>query len=138
MLYKFGVPGALVHLFGPSSTGKTTTLAAGASVWGGGTVDGKNVYIRSWQSTAVGVEAIAALHSDTLAILDELHLVDPRILDPAIYAFGCGHGKNRGNVHAGLRPTKRWRVMGLSSGRCPQVYGSAVVGITSAPVNWSA
>jgi putative DNA primase/helicase len=90
LLYKFGVPGALLHLFGPSSTGKTTTLAAAASVWGGGTADGKNAYVRSWQITGVGVEAIASLHSDTLAVLDELHLVEPRVLDPVIYAFSCG------------------------------------------------
>jgi putative DNA primase/helicase len=116
LLCKFGVPGALLHLFGRSSTGKTTTLAAAASAWGGGTADGRNQYIRSWQATTVGVEAIASLHSDTLAVLDELHLCDPKVLDPVIYAFANGTGKSRGNVHASLRPTKHWRVLGLSSG----------------------
>ena len=116
LLYKFGINGALLHFFGPSSIGKTTVLSGAASVWGGGETDGRNKYIRTWQATTVGVEAIASLHSDTLAVLDELHLCDPRVLDPVIYAFANGHGKSRGNVHAGLRPTKHWRVMGLSSG----------------------
>jgi putative DNA primase/helicase len=116
LLYKFGINGALLHLFGPSSIGKTTVLSMGASAWGGGEADGKNLFVRSWQATTVGIEAAASLHSDTLAVLDELHLCDPRVLDPAIYAFANGHGKSRGNVHAGLRPTNHWRVLGLSSG----------------------
>ena len=116
LLLKFAVHGALINLYGPSSQGKTTCLSAGASVWGDGTVGAKNSFMRSWQTTAVGFEAVAALHSDTLAVVDELHLCDPKVLDNAIYAFANGAGKNRGNVNAGLRPTKTWRVMGLSSG----------------------
>ena len=114
--YKFGINGALPHLVGQSSIGKTTVLSAAASAWGGGEADGRNRFIRSWQTTAVGIEAIASLHSDTLVVLDELHLCDPRVLDPVIYAFANGIGKSRGNVHACLRPTKTWRVFGLSSG----------------------
>ena len=30
---------------------------------------------------------------DTLAVLDELHLCDPKVLDPVIYAFANSHGK---------------------------------------------
>jgi putative DNA primase/helicase len=85
-------------------------------VWGGGAADGKNRFIRTWQSTAVGIEACACLHSDTLAVLDELHLVEPRVLDSAAYALANGCGKSRGNVYANMRPTKHWRVFGLSSG----------------------
>lgn len=82
----------MLHLFGQSSIGKTTLLSA-AAVWGGGEANGRNRYIRSWQATTVGVEAIASLHSDTLAVLDELHLCDPKVLDPVIYAFANSHGK---------------------------------------------
>ena len=117
LLFKCNVHGAIIHYFGPSTTGKTTCLSAGASVWGGGGADGKTRgFIRTWQSTVVGIEAFASLHSDTLGILDELHLVDPKILDQASYAVANGCGKSRGNVHASMRPTKHWRVFGLSSG----------------------
>lgn len=116
LLHKFGINGALPHLVGQSSIGKTTVLSAAASAWGGGEADSRNRFIRSWQATAVGIEAIASLHSDTLVVLDELHLCDPKVLDPVIYAFANGIGKSRGNVHACLRSTKTWRVFGLSSG----------------------
>lgn len=130
LLYTFGINGSLLHFFGSTSIGKTTVLSVAASAWGGGEVDGNNRYIRSWQATAVGVEAIASLHSDTLVVLDELHLCDPKVLDPTIYAFANGHGKSRGNVHASLRPTKHWRVLGLSSGEVSSATWLRTAGIT--------
>jgi putative DNA primase/helicase len=116
LLFQLNAHGGIVHFFGVSSTGKTTALAVGASLWGGGEADGKNKFIRTWQATAVGLEAAAALHSDTLLVVDEIHHVDPRVLDAAVYSLVNGYGKSRGNVHARIRPTARWRVFALSSG----------------------
>ena len=79
-------------------------------VWGG------PKFRRTWETTAVGLQAVATLHTDTLLVLDEIHMVDPKVLDGAIYALINGAGKSRGNVHAAARPTARWRVLVLSSG----------------------
>ncbi|MEO5347130.1 MAG: DUF927 domain-containing protein, partial [Magnetococcus sp. YQC-9] len=47
------------HLVGQSSNGKTTSLAAAVSVWGG---PGR---LQRWRATSNGLEGLAALHNDT-------------------------------------------------------------------------
>jgi putative DNA primase/helicase len=54
-----GEPGG-THEHGDSSTGKTTLMQAGASCWGRGD-DGPGGFIRSWHSTANGIEAVARI-----------------------------------------------------------------------------
>jgi putative DNA primase/helicase len=98
------------HLVGDSSTGKSTALAAGASVWGGGG------FIRTWRATSNGLEGIASALNDTALILDEISEADPRELGAVIYAIGNGTGKSRANRSGGTRAVRRWRVMLLSSG----------------------
>nr|WP_207148754.1 DUF927 domain-containing protein [Lamprobacter modestohalophilus] len=98
------------HLVGDSSTGKSTALAAGASVWGGGG------FVRTWRATSNGLEGIAAALNDTALILDEISEADPRELGAVIYAIGNGTGKSRASRSGGARSVRRWRVMLLSSG----------------------
>ncbi|WP_294532956.1 DUF927 domain-containing protein [uncultured Rhodoblastus sp.] len=62
--------GGGVHLVGSSSCGKSTILAAGASVWGRG--EARGGFIRSWRSTANGLEGLAASATDCVLVLDEL------------------------------------------------------------------
>ncbi len=58
------------NFVGGSSTGKTTALCVGASVWGkGASQDG---YIQSWRATDNGLEGIYCLHNDACLCLDEL------------------------------------------------------------------
>jgi putative DNA primase/helicase len=56
-----------VHFDGDSSTGKTTLLRAAASVWGF-----PRRYIRTWNTTAAGLEGVAELYNDNLLPLDEI------------------------------------------------------------------
>ena len=110
LFHLFNVPGGGLHWFGHTTKGKTSVLEGAQSVWGG------PKFRRTWETTAVGLQAVATLHTDTLLVLDEIHMVDPKVLDGAIYALINGAGKSRGNVHAAARPTARWRVLVLSSG----------------------
>jgi putative DNA primase/helicase len=98
------------HLVGDSSTGKSTALSCGASVWG------SPGFIRTWSTTANGAEAAAAALNDTALILDEISEADPRELGKVVYAIGNGTGKSRANRNGGARAVRRWRVMLLSSG----------------------
>ncbi len=98
------------HLVGDSSTGKSTALAAAASVWGGAG------FVRTWRATGNGLEGIAAALNDTALILDEISEADPRELGAVVYAVGNGVGKSRASRTGSARPVKRWRVMLLSSG----------------------
>ena len=99
---------------GVSSTGKTTALFAAASVWGKGSLsDG---YILPWRSTDNGLEAQAALHSDTALCLDELSQVPPRVLQETAYMLGNSQGKARANRRGTGREIKSWRTIFLSTG----------------------
>lgn len=98
------------HLRGGSSTGKTTALRVAASVYGGPD------YLHRWRATDNALEAIAAGHSDTLLILDELAQIDPRIAGEAAYMLANGEGKARAHRSGGSRPVLSWRLLFLSAG----------------------
>jgi putative DNA primase/helicase len=123
LLHKFNVPGSGLHLFGETTTGKTSILEAAQSVWGGPS------YRRSWRATTNGLEAAAMLHTDTVLIVDEIHLVDPRELDSAIYALINGYGKSRADQRGGARSANRWRVLVLSSGEVSSEVQLAQAGL---------
>ena len=116
LLHMAGGEGGGVHFFGQSSKGKTTILQAAASVWGRGATPG---YVRSWRATSNGLEGGAALATDTVLVLDEMGMLDPREAAAAIYALANGSGKQRAGRDGGLREPKSWRVVVVSSGEVP-------------------
>lgn len=110
MLARCNAEGGGVHFVGDSSTGKTTLLEAGCSVWGG------ENYRRSWRATANGMEGAAALFNDCLLALDEISECDPREVGAIVYAPGNGRGKQRAGRTGSARAVTRWRCFVLSSG----------------------
>jgi putative DNA primase/helicase len=98
------------HLFGDSSTGKSTSLKAACSVWGG------EQFRRTWRATANGMEATACLFNDCLLALDEISECDPREVGAISYSIANGTGKQRANRTGAARTPQRWRVMLLSNG----------------------
>lgn len=105
-----GTDGGGVHLVGDSSSGKTTALRVGASVWGG------RDYLQRWRATDNGLEALAAQHSDGLLCLDELAQLDPRVAGESAYMLANGQGKSRAGRTGAARPRATWRVLFLSAG----------------------
>lgn len=99
-----------LHWVGDSSTGKSTALHVGASVWGGET------FRRSWRATANGLEGAAAGLNDTCLCLDEINEADPREIGSIVYALGNGTGKSRANRTGMARNVFRWRLTLLSTG----------------------
>ncbi|WP_245621136.1 DUF927 domain-containing protein [Paraburkholderia ferrariae] len=110
LLGPLNIDGAGAHIYGDSSTGKTTAETAAVSVWGG------PQFKRTWRATANGLEGAGTLHSDTLLALDELGEIDPKSLYEAAYALINGTGKTRANRHGEARQAARWRVFLLSTG----------------------
>ncbi len=98
------------HLYGDSSTGKTTALEAACSIWGGAS------FKRSWRSTANGMEGAATLFNDCLLAVDEISECEPRDVGHIIYALGNGKGKQRASRTGAARGVSRWRCVILSSG----------------------
>jgi putative DNA primase/helicase len=113
LLGLLGMEGGGFNLYGQSSRGKTTIAQAAASVWGKGDSPG---FFRPWRSTANALEAAAALHADTILILDELGAVEAKEAAMAIYSLTSGAGKGRSNREGSLRQSLKWRTMVLSTG----------------------
>lgn len=114
LLKMVGAESGGFHLKGAStdasSSGKTTTQRAAASVCG------SPDYLQRWRSTDNALEALAELHNDACLILDELAQMEPRAASESGYMLGNGSGKARMGRDGGGRPVKRWRLVYLSSG----------------------
>jgi putative DNA primase/helicase len=99
-----------IHLFGDSSTGKSTSLEVGSSVWGGPN------HKRSWRATANGLEGAAVMFNDTFLPLDEIGECQPKEVGAVVYMLANGHGKQRANRTGSARKIRRWRSFVLSTG----------------------
>ena len=98
------------HLFGPSSSGKTTIQKVAASACG------PPDYLKSWRATDNGLEGLLSRRNDAAIILDELGQLDPRIAGQSAYLIANGHAKSRAARSGGMRHTATWRTVLLSSG----------------------
>jgi uncharacterized protein (DUF927 family) len=110
VLKLLGEENAGLHFVGGSSIGKTTTLEAAASVWGG------RDFVGSWRTTDNALESVAGKHNDTLLLLDEMSQVDPAKAGEVAYMLGNGKGKGRANKSGGARQVSSWRLVYLSTG----------------------
>jgi putative DNA primase/helicase len=99
------------HVFGESSTGKSTTLHVAASV------HGEPEYLMgTWRTTTSGAEGRAKKCTDAIMINDELHQSNPKEAGEAVYMIMNGKGKQRANVLGDARNVSEWRLNCLSSG----------------------
>lgn len=103
----------VVHLFGETSTGKTTALRVAGSVWGGKQT--KLGYAHSWNSTEKALLSKAASYSETLLCLDEFKLAPSNIVQ-AVYDLSSGEERARLTQSGNLRRTHKFRVLVLSTG----------------------
>lgn len=111
LLFHVKRQGGGFHYRGDSSTGKSTSMYAGNSVWGHG-----EDFKRTWRATGNGLEGVAAQRNDTLLSLDEIGEANPREIGAVVYSIANGSGKTRASRTGAARATKRWRVMVLSNG----------------------
>jgi len=102
--------GGGVHFVGSSSSGKSSVVAAACATWGGSN------YLRSWKTTANGMEGAAAMFNDSLFALDEISECDPQHVGAIVYALTNGRGKQRASRSGVARSITRWRCIVLSTG----------------------
>jgi putative DNA primase/helicase len=114
--------GFAIHYFGPSSTGKTTMLLGGASVFGKPTD-----VIKPWTGTSNGHEANAAAWNDLPMCLDELHNAPPRIGE-VIYRMANGEGKQRSSRNGTIKAAPSWRTLIVSTGELTLAEQAAKTG----------
>ena len=110
LLARCNAEGGGLHFVGESSTGKSTAVEAACSTWGG------VGYKRSWNTTANGLEGVAAMFNDNLLVLDEINECNPQDVGKIVYALGNGVGKQRAGRTGNARAVTRWKCFVLSSG----------------------
>lgn len=108
LLAPLGFESGGFHFRGTSSVGKSTALDVATSVWG--------IEKGNWNTTANGLEAVAALHNDGLLCLDELAQVTPEAAGKIAYMLANGKGKARMEKTLMARKPLKWSLMFLSSG----------------------
>jgi putative DNA primase/helicase len=112
LLRPLGMEGGGVHWRGGSSIGKTTTGEVAGSVCGGG----RDGYKVTWRATDNGIETVAAVHNDGLAVLDEIGQVSADALGAIAYMLANGQAKRRMTRDGGARSTATWSLLFLSTG----------------------
>lgn len=110
LLYHAGVSSGGFHLWGDSSTGKSTAFKVAGSVFGG------HDYPRNWRMTDNALESVAALHSDAFLLLDEIAQIDPKVVGDTVYMLANEVGKSRATQTASARKAHTWRLLFLSDG----------------------
>ena len=110
LLQRCNSEGGGFHVYGDSSTGKTTLIEAACATWGG------PGFKRSWRATANGMEGAAAMFNDCLLALDEISECDPKEVGAIVYALGNGRGKQRASRSGNAKGVTRWRCFVISSG----------------------
>lgn len=106
-----------VHIWGGTEAGKTVGLMLGASVWANPAL---GEYIKTFNSTSVGLEMAAGFCNSLPLCLDELQIVRERgNFDKTIYMLTEGIGKGRGAKNGGLQRTQTWKNCMLTTGETP-------------------
>src|SRR5471032_3251956 len=110
LLHLARVPSGGFHIWGDSSSGKSSAFKVAGSVFGG------KDYPRNWRMTDNALETVAAQHSDALLLLDEIAQVDPKVVGDTVYMLANEAGKGRATQTATARKVATWRVLFLSDG----------------------
>ncbi len=100
-----------LHIYGNSSSGKTTCLKVASSVTGG--------EVKSWRTTDNALESIAKEHNDNCLLLDEIGQCTPDVVDHTTYMLANGQGKARATKAAVAKQISTWLMTYLSTGELP-------------------
>lgn len=111
LLHPARIPSGGFHIFGDSSSGKSTAFKVAGSVFGS-----PRDYPRSWRSTDNSLETVAVQHCDAPLLLDEISQVEPRIVGDIVYMLANETGKGRATQTATARKVASWRILFLSDG----------------------
>lgn len=103
----------LAHLYGPSSSGKSTALELAGSLWGH-----PETIRNSWNNTVNALEGLAVVADGACLLLDELGQFRGRDsqLALAVYNIASQQGRNRSTRSGDLQEQRHWALTGLSTG----------------------
>ncbi|HDE7371404.1 TPA: DUF927 domain-containing protein [Escherichia coli] len=123
-----GIQNFGLHLYAPSTTGKTTCAILAASVCGE-----PSALKMTWNGTANGIQGNAAARCDSFLWLDELGEGRPEDLARTIYSLFNGSGRVRATKDGNNAPHDSWRLPVLSTGEADTAAFAGQAKITLAP-----
>ncbi|EMZ9463897.1 DUF927 domain-containing protein [Escherichia coli] len=123
-----GIQNFGLHLYAPSTTGKTTCATLAASVCGE-----PSALKMTWNGTANGIQGNAAARCDSFLWLDELGEGRPEDLARTIYSLFNGSGRVRATKDGNNAPHDSWRLPVLSTGEADTAAFAGQAKITLAP-----
>ncbi|MGN7408117.1 DUF927 domain-containing protein [Sporosarcina sp. SAFN-010] len=103
----------LVHIYGDSSTGKTTASRLAISSFGKPSVDG---LLKNWNATFNALMKVIARNHGLPIVLDESSTKTNSDFTSVIYQLAEGRDKNRLNSDIELREQEKWSGAFLSTG----------------------
>jgi len=118
----------IVHCWAnKSGSGKTATMMAVSSVWAN---PSQGEYMKSFNTTNVGIEMLAGFYRDMPLCIDELELKGSKrdTFDTMIYSFCEGVGRMRGAKNGGLQKTLTWNNCMITTGEEPLTSGNSKAG----------
>jgi len=112
-----------------TSAGKTSAQRSAASVWGNPDEASPDSCVHTWDLTPVAVERICGVASDLPVFLDDSKRAKKvQDISQILYSIISGQGRGRGSIR-GLRRTRTWKTVLLSTGEAPAVSYSQDAGI---------
>lgn len=127
MLNVFQVRSFLVHFWEDSRAGKTASMKCVLSAFGN-----SEYLMRSFNSTANALEAIASLHNDLLFAIDERQMAkSDEFLNGLIYILGNGKGKDRMKADGTMHEKKEFRTLAISTGEEQMTNDKSFAGVIS-------
>lgn len=125
LLELLGHKGAIFHIIGGSTMGKSIGMKVACSIWGN-----PESFCDTWRSTDNGLEAKAVSRNDCIICLDEISQGNPKAVAQSTYMIINGKAKTRAKSSGGNRADPEWRLMGLSNGEKTLTTYLSEAGIT--------
>ena len=126
LLDLLGHKGAIFHIIGGSTMGKSIGMKVAGSIWGN-----PEKFCDTWRSTDNGLEAKAVSRNDCIICLDEISQGNPKAVAQSTYMLINGKAKTRAKASGGNRADPEWRLMGLSNGEKTLTTYLSEAGITA-------
>lgn len=118
-----GLESFLFHIFGDSSTGKTTACYVATASYGSPNTR-QNGLISSWNATANALYGKISNNRGVPIVFDECSLAKFNDFTGVIYSIGEGREKDRMTVELDLRDTRTWMTSVISTGEKSLFEGS--------------
>ena len=120
LLEIFGAPSMVLSLSNETSTGKTTTVKAGGSIYGANDERREDSLVQTWGVTPVWIDGVRVGMDGVPLILDDTQRAkDPAMVARVIYDVASGRGRGRGRTDGTAKGTASVRSVLISTGEVP-------------------